>query len=292
MHMELPIDLLHTFSSVAETGSFTRAGELQHITQSAVSMQMKRLEEVVGQSLFRKKGRSFHLTPAGESLLEHALRILSAHNEAVAALSSPKLYGVIRFGCAEEYASRFLPTVLADFRKAFPRIRVEMISTASPELERMLQADDLDLCIIGGESEGGRIIHREPLVWVTARNGGAHLEEPLPLAVYQEGCVCRKWALDELRRADRPYWIAFVSASSYSILAAVRAGMAVAPISADTIDDSFRILGPENGFPLLPVSELRLHLSRGADSEIIDCFSNYIVEAFRQATDQKPQWAI
>ena len=146
MEMELPIDLLQTFSSVAETGSFTRAGEVQHITQSAVSMQMKRLEDIIGHPLFQKKGRSIFLTPAGETLLAHALRILKVHSEAVAAFASPDLFGRIRFGCAEDYASRVLPSVLSGFRKAFPHIRVDIISALSTELHQRFMREELDLC--------------------------------------------------------------------------------------------------------------------------------------------------
>ena len=112
MNTELPIGLLRTFATVSEANSFTRAGEIMHITQSAVSMQMKRLEEVVGRPLFRKNGRRFHLTAHGEMLREHAQRILAAHNAAVAAFSQPELVGSVRFGCAEDYVSRFLPVVL------------------------------------------------------------------------------------------------------------------------------------------------------------------------------------
>ena len=280
--MELPIDLLQTFTSVAQTGSFTRAGQAQHITQSAVSMQMKRLEGILEQPLFGKKGRSLYLTPAGETLLEHASRILSAHNDAVAAFSSPSLFGRIRFGCAEDYASRVLPMVLSGFRKAFPRIRVDIISTLSTELYERLLREELDLCLLEGGTWGGRVVHREPVVWVTSRTGTAHTEEPLPLAVYHEGCICRKWGLEALRKADRKYWIAFVSPSSSGILAAVKAGLAVSPIGIDSLDDSLRVLGPENGFPILPVYEISLHQSRSADTEITSCFANYVIDSFQR----------
>ena len=210
MHMELPIDLLQTFSSIAQTGSFTQAGEAQHITQSAVSMQMKRLEGIVGHPLFQKRGRSLRLTPTGETLLGHALLIIKAHNEAVAVFAKPDMFGQIRFGCAEEYAARFLPTVLTDFRKAFPRIRVDIFSADSVDLKQMLMREELDLCLLGHLSEGGRVIHREPLVWATACQGTAHTEDPVPLAVYHEGCSCREWALEGLHKAGKSYWIAFV----------------------------------------------------------------------------------
>ena len=288
MNVEFPIDLLQTFATVAETGSFTRAGDVQHITQSAVSMQMKRLEGIVGHALFRKQGRSFHLTHAGETLLEHALRILNAHNEAVAAFSSPNLFGRVSFGCAEDYASQFLPAVLYGFRKAFPRIRVDIQIAPGFKLHEDLLKEELDLCLLEGFWGGGKVVHREPLVWAASRTGTAHEADPLPLAVYHEGCNYRKWALEELRKAGRQYWIAFVSPSISSILAAVRMGLAVAPIGAGNLDDSLRALGPGNGFPLLPVSDVSLHQSPAADNELVACFANYVIESFRRLEHANP----
>ena len=181
MNTELPITLLRTFATVAEANSFTRAGEILHITQSAVSMQMKRLEDVVGRPLFRKNGRRFHLTPAGEMLQGHAHQILEAHNAAVAAFAQPELVGRLRFGCAEDYAARFLPSILSEFRKCYPRIRVEIRSAPGQQLFHSLQRDDLDLCLLEGVVPGGRLVHREAVVWAAARSGRAHLLDPLPL---------------------------------------------------------------------------------------------------------------
>lgn len=288
MNMELPIDLLQTFSSVAETGSFTRAGEVQHITQSAVSMQMKRLEGIVGRSLFQKKGRSIFLTQAGETLLEHGLRILTAHNDAVAAFANPDLFGRVRFGCAEDYASRFLPSVLSSFRKAFPSIRVDIHCGLSFDLHEKLLNEKLDLCLLEGIGQGGRVVHREPVVWAASRTGCAHTQDPLPLAVYHMGCSYRKWAQEELRKQDRRYWIAFVSPSISSILAAVKAGLAVAPIGASSLDESMHTLGPEQGFPLLPVSDVSLHQSPAADNKLVSCFAGYVIDSFRRTAPLNP----
>ena len=282
MHTELPIGLLRTFSTVSEVNSFTRAGEILHITQSAVSMQMKRLEEVVGRPLFQKNGRRFQLTYAGEILCEHAHRILAAHNDAVAAFSRPELVGRVRFGCAEDYASRFLPMVLSEFRNAYPRIRVDIRSAPGPELYQSLQRQDLDLCLREGVAQGGRIVHREPVVWVAAHGGSAHHLEPLPLAVYDEGCPYRQWAQEALQKANQEYWIAFVSPSIAGILAAVRAGLAVAPIGRSALDDSLRVLGPDDGFPLLPVSEVSLHRTATADNEVVACFAGYVAASFQK----------
>jgi DNA-binding transcriptional LysR family regulator len=288
MNMELPIDLLQSFFSVAETGSFTRAGEARHITQSAISMQMKRLEGIVGQPLFRKQGRSFRLTAAGETLLEHVVRILSAHNDAVAAFSRPDLFGRVRFGCAEDFAARFLPSVLSGFRKCFPRIGVDIISAPGDELQIALQKKKLDLCLLEGAWEGGKVVHREPLVWVTSPTGRAHDQDPLPLAVYHDGCPYRRWAVEGLRKAKRRFWVAFVSPSITSILAAVKTGLAVAPIGASNMEDALRVLGPDNGFPLLPVSDVSLHQSTTAESETVACFANYVIDSFRRTDRRSP----
>lgn len=312
MQIEMPIDLLRTFAAVSEAGSFTRAGEIQHITQSAVSMQMKRLESNVGRALFQKNGRKVNLTPAGETLLAHAHRILTAHNEAVAAFSSPELFGRVRFGCAEDYAARFLPSVLPGFRRAFPRIRVDIHSAPGVELYARLRKDELDLCLLehipadghaahreskDGEhpapcshciAEGGQVVHREPLVWATSRSGAAHEQHPLPLAVYHKGCVYRKWAEESLQSVGRRYWIAFVSPSISSILAAVKSGLAVAPIGIGSMTEGLRPLRQENGFPLLPVSEVSLHRSASADNDLVDCFANYVAESFRSVRPADP----
>ncbi len=282
MNTEIPIGLLRTFSTVSEVNSFTRAGNILHITQSAVSMQMKRLEEVIGRPLFQKNGRSFQLTYAGEILREHAQRILAAHNDAVAAFSGPELVGRVRFGCAEDYASRFLPIVLSEFRSAYPRIRVDIRSAPGPELHQSLQRRELDLCLREGITDGGRIVHREPVVWATAPGSSAHRLQPLPLAVYDEGCPYRQWALEALQKIQREYWIAFVSPSIASILAAVRAGLAVAPIASSTLDDTLRALGPDDGFPLLPISEVSLHQTPASDNKVVACFASYVATSFQK----------
>jgi DNA-binding transcriptional LysR family regulator len=118
-------------------------------------------------------------------------------------------------------------------------------------------------------------------VWVTSRSGSAHAADPLPLAVYHKGCIYRRWAEEALQAVGRQYWIAFVSPSISSILAAVKAGMAVAPIGIGSLTEGLRQLRPEHGFPLLPISEVCLHRCETADNELVDCFATYVAESFR-----------
>ena len=284
MGKEFAIDLLLTFSAVCEFNSFTQAGDALHITQTAVSMRMRRLEEEAGRPLFEKEGRSFRLTAAGETMLEYSRRILSAHNEAVAAFSRPELIGRIRFGCGEDYASIRLSDVLTGFRRYHPCIRVDIHSATSTELQQRLNRDELDLCLLDGSLKNGRVVRQEPVVWAASRHGCAHKEDPVPLAVYNEGCAYRKWAIEALENQGKAYWISFVSPSISSILAAVRAGLAVAPLGASNLDDSLFCLGPDDGFPLLPVSELSLHRSFSAADDLTSCFEYYVIESFRSLT--------
>ena len=114
----------------------------------------------------------------------------------------------------------------------------------------------------------------------------AGVMEPLPLATYAEGCVYRKWALQALRQTGLAHWIAFVSPSIAGILAAVRAGLAVAPIGMGALDASLRVLGPEQGFPLLPVSEVSLHRAAEADNGLVTCFADYVAESFQRMGGQ------
>ena len=121
--MQLPTDLLRTFATVADTRSFTRAGDIVHRTQSAVSMQIRRLEEEVGSPLFLRAGKVVSLTPEGETLLGYARRILALHDEAVASVSAPDMTGVVRLGSPDDFVGRFLPKILAGFAEAYPRVR-------------------------------------------------------------------------------------------------------------------------------------------------------------------------
>jgi DNA-binding transcriptional LysR family regulator len=164
--------------------------------------------------------------------------------------------------------------------------------TSSPppgvELKKALVKKKLDLCLLEGAWEGGKVVHREPLAWVTSLTGSAHDQDPLSLAVYHDGCPYRKWAVDGLRKTNRRFCVAFVSPSTTSILATVKAGLAVAPIGANHLEDSLRVLGPENGYPLLPVSDVSLHQSPDAAGEPVACFANYVIDSLRRLDRLSP----
>lgn len=283
MATNLDTDLLRTFVAIADSGSFTRAGELVHRTQSAVSMQVKRLEETLGKPVFQREGRTVTLTPEGEALLGYARRILKLHEEAVATLTQPDLVGTVRVGTPDDYVMRFLPGILTRFAQAYPRVQVDVHCEPSYKLIGRLEGGELDLALITcnpGE-ERGQILRREPIVWVTSECHIAHEEEPLPLALFQKGCFVRDSVLKALDEVGRSYRIAYSSPSLTGIHAAVSAGLAVTAIARSILPPGVRPLSPEEGFPRLPTATITLQRAPGAWSKVIDCLAVDIARGFR-----------
>ena len=278
--MILPVEYLKSFLAVADSGSFTKAASVIHRTQSAVSMQMRRLEEEIGRPLFARTGKSFTLTVTGETLLEHARRIVKHHDDTVAVFSRPNLYGKIRFGAAEDYASLVLPRILSNFALSYPAIRVDVHVAPSSELKTGLDAGALDIVLCTEIKGNGRVVHREPVVWTASPHHATHEQKPVPIAVYHDGCVFRKWATEALTNQKRAYRIAYVSTSVTGIIAAVQSGLAIAPVGMSYFPAGLRRLGPESGFPLLPTADVWLHKSPTADSEPAACFEQHVISSF------------
>jgi DNA-binding transcriptional LysR family regulator len=281
MTIQLDPDVLRTFVAIVDGGGFTQAAKQVHRTQSAVSMQVRRLEESLDQVLFERDGRGVRLAPDGEALLGYARRLLKLHDEAVAALTRPDLSGLVRIGTPDDYVDRFLPEILARFARAFPRVQVEVNCEPSVNLWRMLAEERLDLALITCRPgmESGEVLRREPVVWAAAERHLAYEQEPLPLALFQSGCAFREWALASLNQLGRPYRIAYTSASISGILAAVTAGLAVTVLSRSVLPAGVRPLGAQEGLPPLPSATITLHRG-GTVSAVAECLANYIREGF------------
>ena len=283
MPLNLDTDLLRTFVAIADFGSFTRAGELVHRTQSAVSMQIKRLEKALGKPVFQRQGRTVALTAEGEALLGYARRILKLHEEAVVTLTRPDLVGAVRLGIPDDYVMRFLPDILTRFAQAYPRVQVDVQCEPSHKLTSLLQRRRLDLGLItcGPGEEIGEVLRREPVVWATSERHFAHEQDPLPLALFQKGCFVRDSAMKSLDEAGRSYRVAYSSPSLTGIHAAVSAGLAVTAIARTIVPTGVRALSAEEGFPLLPIASITLQRAPRAGSTVIDCLATHIAEGFR-----------
>lgn len=282
--MQFSNDLLTTFAAVADCGNFTRAGEVVNRTQSAVSMQIKRLESEVGHVLLERNGglRSITLTPKGEELLGYARRILMLHEEAVAAVARPGVEGKVRIGLPEDYSSDFLPEVLARFGKTNPNAQVDVVCAPGDQVSALLEAGKLDLGIRSGveQQDGAEFLKREPLNWITSSSSLVHERTPVPLAVFWEGCSYRKWAIRSLEEVGRAYQVAFTSLSMSGIIAAVSAGLAVGVVGSTKLPQGIQVLGDGDGFPALPAASVTLHRGNGPCNDLTECLAEHVRNAF------------
>lgn len=276
-------DVLKTFVAIAETGSFSLAAETVFRTPSAVSMQIKKLEEQLGAALFLRDARSVRLTASGEVLLPYARRMLALSNEAVSRFRMPELQGVVRLGAPDDIGERFMPGILRRFAEVFPSIMVDLTVDTSGALRRRLQEQRLDLtlvnCAPGTTSIEGEVVMQEQLVWAGAKCGTAHLREPLPVSIWEDGCCWRADALTRLDRDKRPYRVAYLSAHTMAQRAAVVADLAVAPLPRSYLTDDMTALGSRQGLPDLGSFEVRLLFGENK-SEIVHAVADSVRFAF------------
>lgn len=288
MSTNLPTELLRTFVAIADTGNFSQAAELVHRTQSAVSMQIKRLEELVDKPLLKRDSRHSSLTADGLTLLNYARRILRLNEEAVSLLTRPELSGWVRIGLPDDYATRFLPDILAGFSRTHPRVQVEVTCEPSVQLRKRIKMQELDLAMTtssGPEEGDALLLSREAVVWATSEQHLPHEETPLPLALFPEDCYFRTWAISALEKVNIDYRVAYTSPSIMGIQAAVTAGLAVTAISQSIIPPGMRPLRSEEGFPLLPDVYFLLHRSEAAKNSVVDSLVEHIARSFGTVTD-------
>ena len=282
MHL-LDIDQLRTFVAIADTGSFTRAADIVHKTQSAVSMQMKRLEERLGRPIFQRDGRASRLTDEGDRLLDYARRIVRLNSECLASFAEAELVGRVRLGLPDDYADRYLPEILARFARSNPRAEVTVSCEPTPNLIDRVQSGDLDLAIITHVDRRGpsEIVRVEQLLWVTSSRHAVHEETPVPLALGRPNCDWRQSATEALESIRRPFRIQYVSWHSTAVGAAVLAGLCISVLPESAIRAGMRILGPSDGYPALPSCKIGLIRSRHEDNPLADALGDHI----RQSLD-------
>ncbi|GJE11924.1 LysR family transcriptional regulator [Methylobacterium longum] len=277
MARTLDVDLLRSFAVVAETAALSRAAERVGRSQAALSMQMKRLEELVGRPLLTRTGRGVLLTVQGERLLVHARRILASHDDALAEFSGGTLSGSLRFGCPDDYAQAFLPTLLRGFAQHHPAAAIEVVCAATPRLEGRLERGGLDLALVSVPIAAERaILRREELVWVLPKGGTVTRPDPLPLALGDPDTLDHRAALAALDGAGRAYRIAYASGSLSGLLAVVRSGQAVAVLTRSAVPPDLRIQGRGSGLPSLPRIGLTLRLDERHASPLTRAFAAHL----------------
>jgi DNA-binding transcriptional LysR family regulator len=272
-------DLLRAFVAVAERGGFTRAAAMLGRTQSAVSMQMQRLEAQSGRRLLDRRGRRVELTAEGERLLGYARRILQLQDEVLLALATSGVSGVVRVGSIDDYATRVLPPILAAFAERYPAVQVELHTGLTAHLLERLGADyDLVLAMHPVGTNRGLVLRRDRPIWATSADADVHSANPLPLALYPNGCLFRRWATQALDACGRAWRCAYMSPSLGAVEAAVAAGLAVSVFKKTTLSPALRVLGPREGFPHLPEVEITLHAARDDRSRASSHLAEHIGE--------------
>jgi DNA-binding transcriptional LysR family regulator len=272
-------ELLRTYVTILETGSFTAAARKVHRTQSAVSMQMRRLEKILGNELFERAGKKVKLTPNGEVYLDHARRILREYDEALGALSQEDAGSEITIGVPDDYALSFLPEILGRLIQAFPSLRLTILCEPSRRLSTLIAEGSIDIALLTeGEGIGGGIVlRRDEIVWATSAHHTVHTKDPVPLAVFHSGDVFRRSSIKRLEDHGRHARIAVSSLSFAGINAALEAGIAVAVISRANVRPGLRILTPKDGFPQLPKLGIMLQRSDREPQSLIDRLVQHIV---------------
>jgi DNA-binding transcriptional LysR family regulator len=280
MSAMLDIDQLRTFIAIAETGSFTRAADVVHKTQSAVSMQMKRLEERLGKPIFERDGRASKLTDDGERLLDYARRIVRLNAEALSTVSGTGLTGSARLGVPDDYADRYLPEIMARFARSHPGVELTIVCEPTVRLIERIDAGDVDLAIVTyyAVNRPCEIIRRERLLWVTSNRSAVHREEPLPLALGRQTCAWRRIAIERLETVGRPHRILYTSWNAGAISAAVLAGLAVSVFPESALRPGMRVLADSDGFPALPAIDIGLLRNQHEPSTLADALAAHIVQ--------------
>lgn len=260
-------EVLRSFLLGVELDSFARAAERLNRSTSAVSAQLKRLEDQAGRPLLRKSGRGMALTETGEVMLGYARRLLELNDEAAAAVRGVELEGRVRLGLQEDFGETLLPAVLGRFARAHPKLRIEARIARNAELLDGVNHGKLDLALAWeGEQSSPHVerLARLPLRWIGSADARSsklrRRGEALPLVVLDAPCLVRRAAIDALDRAGIAWRIAFTSASLAGTWAAVTAGLGVSVRTPLGLPAGVRALtAKEAGLPALPMLGLALH---------------------------------
>jgi len=288
-NMTIPLDseLLRTFVAVAETGNITRAADRVARTQSAVSMQIRRLEDCVGSALFARGSRGVELTAKGEQLLSSARRIVALIDETAASLVAPPLEGSVRIGIPEEYGVAMLSRALSAFAHVHPDVEISARHGCSSDHMAAVAADELDLAVVfeWQDFSAGEVLMTDPTVWVTQQAHPLHEERPMPIALYNNSGWCTDFAIRSLKERGLKWRVAYRSDTSGGLKMAVISGLAVAPISRSNIPEGCRELTTADGFGEIDQSRVVLHRNRRSRGPAVTAMARAIRDAFARPGD-------
>ncbi|MCK0172018.1 LysR family transcriptional regulator [Aliiroseovarius sp. S1123] len=282
MPRNLDLTALRSFATVADAGGVTRAAGLLHLTQSAVSMQLKRLEESLGRPLLDRSGRGVSLTADGEQLLGYARRILRLNDEVYSRLTDQAFEGEVVLGVPADVVYPAIPKVLRQFHAAYPRMRVQLISSYTSRLKAMFARGECD-AILTTEEEmdaGGETLTALPLVWVGAPGGQAWRQRPLRLA-FEHNCIFRKEVQQALDEAGIPWEMAVESDSTRTIEASLSADLAVHAVIEGTVRSDLVVVDHGGALPDLAVTQVNMYAAKSGNQAMDE-----LLDMIRRAFDE------
>jgi DNA-binding transcriptional LysR family regulator len=292
--VRLDSELLRTFLAVTREGSFSRAAECVFRSQSAISLQIKQLEAVLGRPLFQRHARGVMLNQCGEKLLPVAEQVIALLDRTAGELRADPLHGSIRIGIPDEYGSSLLPGVIAQFLREHPRVELSVRCSFSADFPAALERGEIDLALHAVETprDGMRVIHHEATCWASSGLHAPQTRDPLPIAIFDRACWWRERALQALERNGREYRVVFSSESVTGVAAAVAAGVAVGVLGESSLRDGLIRLSPAEGFPALPDSVLVLEAAADVDPELAAAIGDALSVAFDRESATQARVAV
>lgn len=288
-YINLPTDLLRTFITVIDLGGYTRAGEALNRTQPAISLQVRRLEELIGAKLIMHDGRTLKLPDAGVALAAYARQILRLNDEAISRFHKINALGALRVGLPTDYVTAFLQKNLTDFMGDHSDVEVEINCDLSRHLVDFLNRDQLDLTIaLISEDNQKNLVKAwsEQPIWTTSKDGESHRRDPLPLIAHPEGCEYRNRMVAALNSVGRTWRIAYSNPGISGLQDAVSNDLGVSVLTHKTLSNGMRILAEKDGFP--PLEKIRIGMfykhTRMTDAGLM--LVNHLIDCLDEASDQ------
>jgi len=280
---DLQTDWLKAFVATVDAGSLSAAAHEVHRSQSAVSMQLKKLEAAVGRQLLVRGHGPQQLTPEGQVLLGYARRMLDLHTEAQAVLKGESVTGLVRLGVPDDYASKYLTPVLKRYAPGHGGVEIHLDCEQSTSLIPRVARGELDLALVSRDHERrGTLLFHEPMVWVGSPQFDVWSRNPLPIAVYEEASLGRRSAIHSLAQQGRPYKVVYHSSSLAGQIAAVESGLAVAALTQCSAPTNLQILGVEHGLGPLAPMQVAVYRSRASQSsKAVDSLHRMLVQTLR-----------
>ena len=282
---DLQIDWLKSFVAIIDTGSLSHAAAEVHRSQSAVSMQLKKLETALGCLLIERNPRRLQLTTEGQTFLGYARRMLDLQSEAQGALHGETLTGRLRIGVPDDYAAKYLTPVLRRYVPRHSGVEIELYCEQSTSLIPRVTRGDLDLALITRDNtRRGTLLFHEPMVWIGSSAFDVWRRDPLPIAVYEDTSLARRSALQSLALQGRRYKVVYNSSSLAGQIAAVESGIAVAVLTQCSAPPHLQILSSEHGLGPLEPMQVAVYRSRASrDSKAVDSFQAQLTKTLRQS---------